>query len=100
MPRIEEQAKICWGWGLGKATNIYRALHDGRGMIGNRGKNYSEWVSKMRFFDNFSRSFQFQLLDFSWSKSKFVFWVYADNWRNWSQIRRELTTFSHKSIVC
>ena len=50
-----------------------RQLHDGRGMMGNQGKNYSEWVSKMRFFDDFSRISQFQTLDFSWSNSKYVF---------------------------
>ena len=27
----------------------------------------------MRFFDDFSRIFQFQTLDFSWSKSKYMF---------------------------
>ena len=36
-------------------------------------KNYSEWVSRMRFFDDFSRTFQFQTLHFSWSKNKYVF---------------------------
>ena len=52
---------------------MYRPLNDGKGMMRNQGKNYSEWVSKMRFFDDFSRLFQFQTLDFSWSKSKYVF---------------------------
>ena len=54
-------------------TGINRPLHDGRGMMGNQGKNYSEWVSKMRFLDDFSRISQFQTLDFSWSNSKNVF---------------------------
>ena len=56
-----------------KSDKCNRPLHDGRGMMGNQGKNYSEWVSKMRFFDNFSRIFQFQTLDFSWSNSKNIF---------------------------
>ena len=44
------------------------------GMMGNQGKNYSEWVSKTRFFEDFSQEFfQFQTLDFSWSNSKYVF---------------------------
>ena len=29
----------------------------------NQDKNYSEWVSKIMFFDHFSRVFQFQTLD-------------------------------------
>ena len=38
-------------------------------MIGNQGKNYSNRVSKMRFFDEFSRMFQFQTLGlFSWDR--------------------------------
>ena len=41
-------------------------------MMGNQGKNYSEWVSKMKFFDDFSQIFQFQTLDFLWRNSKNV----------------------------
>ena len=54
-------------------SNLNRPLHDGGGMMSNQGKNFSEWVSKMRFFDDFSQIFQFQNLDFSWSKNKYVF---------------------------
>ena len=50
-----------------------RPVHACRGMMGNQDKNYCEWVSKVRFFDDFSRIFQFQTLEFSWSKSKYVF---------------------------
>ena len=46
-------------------VNANRPLHDGRGMMVNQGENYREWVSKMRFLDDFSRIFQFQTLGFS-----------------------------------
>ena len=41
--------------------------------MGNQDKNYSEWLSKMKFFDDFSRIFEFQSLDFSWTNIKNVF---------------------------
>ena len=47
-----------------------RPLHDGRDMMGNEGKNYSEWVSKTTISPEF---FIFKALDFSWSNSKNVF---------------------------
>ena len=47
-----------------------RPLHDGRGMMGNESKNYSEWVSKTTISPDF---FIFKALDFSWSNSKDVF---------------------------
>ena len=34
-------------------------------MMGNQGKNYSEWVGKVRFFDDLSCDFHFQVLVFS-----------------------------------
>ena len=85
--------QLCWRklpfYGSALFLNVLgflyadRPLHNGRGMMGNQGKNYSaKWVSKVRFFDDSSRTFHFQNL--SQHKKPCVpdvYWMYTERVR-------------------
>ena len=52
--------------------------------MGNQGKSYSERVSKMSFFDDFSQAFHFQILNFSENEDNSNVLKHADQCRKYS----------------